>query len=168
MLRTLILGISKKQRKHFNGNAALKAEHVAKETGHIALADDSGFCVHALDSFPGIYSARWADNGDGTRDFNMAMRKVYSKVEGGNDLSCYFISVLALAFPDDRETAFFEGRIYGEISWPPKGDKGFGYDPMFQPEGYDITFGEMEPKEKQRISHRAIALNEFIQFLADK
>lgn len=151
--------------KTFAGNARLKAEYVAKETGHIALADDSGFCVHALNDFPGIYSARWADNGFGERDFKMAMEKVYSKVDGNVDQGCYFISVLALAFPDNRETAFFEGRVYGQIAWPPRGGEGFGYDPMFQPEGFDITFGEMAPKEKQKVSHRAIALNKFIQFL---
>ena len=152
--------------KTFEGNARLKAEHVAKETGHVALADDSGFCVNALEGFPGIYSARWADAGFGERDFHMAMEKVYSKICDSPDFGCYFISVLALAFPDDRETVFFEGLIHGQVSWPPKGDKGFGYDPMFQPEGYDITFGEMDPKEKQKISHRAVALTKLITFLS--
>ena len=151
--------------KTFQGNAQLKAEHVAQKTNRIALADDSGFCVRALNGFPGVYSARWAQSDIGERDFSLAMNKVYDKVKESDDRACYFISVLALAFPDDRETMFFEGRVGGYISWPPKGDRGFGYDPIFRPDGYDMTFAQMEPEDKQKISHRTQALNGLIAYL---
>jgi non-canonical purine NTP pyrophosphatase (RdgB/HAM1 family) len=137
----------------FVGNAALKALAAARESGLPALADDSGVAVTALNGAPGIYSARWAGP---EKDFKMAMERVQRELGGAADRSAAFICVLALAWPDGHvETV--EGRLEGTIVWPPRGDKGFGYDPIFVPEGYDRTFAEMASKEKQVMSHRARA-----------
>ncbi len=146
----------------FAENALLKARSACKETGLPALADDSGLCVNALDGQPGIYSARWAGE---DKDFDMAMGFIDTKLIDNDDRSAYFITVLALVFPDGQEHTF-EGRVEGNLIWPPSGDKGFGYDPMFVQEGKRLTFGEMEPEEKRKISHRAKALEKLKDFMA--
>jgi XTP/dITP diphosphohydrolase len=142
----------------FTANALLKAEEAAQGSGLPALADDSGLAVEALDGAPGLYSARWAGP---ERDFQRAMALVQEKLGQTPDRRAYFISVLALAWPDGH-TECFEGRVHGDLIWPPRGDKGFGYDPMFLLDGYGVTFGEMNNDEKQRISHRAVAFQKLI------
>jgi XTP/dITP diphosphohydrolase len=144
----------------FSANAALKAHAAAAGSGHPALADDSGLAVTALGGAPGIYSARWAGPG---KDFTAAMARVEKELEkaGTGDRRAAFICALCLAYPDGREK-IFEGRIEGRLTWPPRGDKGFGYDPMFVAEGFDITFGEMDQAEKHRISHRARAFAKLV------
>ena len=139
----------------FSGNALLKARAAAEASGLIALADDSGLSVKALDGAPGIYSARWAGP---TKDFAMAMRKVEERLEevGAEDFSAWFTSALAVAWPGGPAVVV-EGRVDGTLTFPPRGDKGFGYDPIFRPEGLDQTFGEMEPLTKDGMSHRARA-----------
>jgi XTP/dITP diphosphohydrolase len=139
----------------FMGNALLKARAAAEAAGLIALADDSGLSVAALDGQPGVYSARWAGPG---RDFALAMRKVEERLEeaGRDDPSAWFTSALAVAWPDGPAVVV-EGRIDGRLTFPPRGDRGFGYDPIFVAGGYAETFGEMDPAEKDRISHRARA-----------
>lgn len=154
----------------FEGNAQLKAEAAAQATGLPALADDSGLVVDALDGAPGIYSARWA--GD-ERDFARAMRTIEEKLQSvGADLfsqrQARFVSVLCLFWPDGH-AEFFRGEVEGELVWPPRGNQGFGYDPIFQPNGYEKTFGEMSTEEKHGwaksgpgLSHRARAVAQFI------
>jgi XTP/dITP diphosphohydrolase len=136
----------------FEANAALKAHAAAKVANLPALADDSGLVVPALGGAPGIYSARWAGPG---RDFTVAMERVNREL-GGKDRSASFVSVLALAWPDGEE-ALFRGEVHGTLTWPPRGGNGFGYDPVFIPDGYDITFGEMTLPEKFATDHRARA-----------
>jgi XTP/dITP diphosphohydrolase len=136
----------------FEANAALKAHAAANAAGLPALADDSGLVVPALDGAPGIYSARWAGP---DRDFSLAMARVHRELSDGNRAAS-FVSVLALVRPAG-EAALFRGEVHGRLTWPPRGDNGFGYDPIFIPDGYDITFGEMEPEQKYRIDHRARA-----------
>jgi XTP/dITP diphosphohydrolase len=149
----------------FTGNALLKARAAVNHAGIPALADDSGLSIDALDGAPGVYSARWAEKEDGTRSFHDAMEKVYNKL-GGIDgtQTAYFTAVLALVYPDGREETF-EGRVDGKLCWPPRGEKGFGYDPIFIPDGHEMTFAEMEPSFKHAISHRAIAVEKFRQYL---
>jgi XTP/dITP diphosphohydrolase len=142
----------------FTANALLKAEAAVQGSGLPALADDSGIAVEALNGEPGIYSARWAGP---ERDFQVAMALVQEKLGQNPNRRAYFISVLALAWPDG-DTEYFEGRIHGEMIWPPRGMDGFGYDPMFLPDGHTQTFGEMPYDEKQRISHRAVAFQKLI------
>jgi len=139
----------------FAANAELKARAAAKATGLPALADDSGLCVAALDGAPGIYSARWAGP---HKDFAMAMRNVEEKLQakGAADRKAHFISALSIGWPDGHSETF-EGRVDGRLVWPPRGAKGFGYDPMFLPDDCDMTFGEMEPSRKHDMSHRARA-----------
>jgi XTP/dITP diphosphohydrolase len=139
----------------FAGNALLKARAAAQASGLAALADDSGLSVAALDGAPGVYSARWAGP---TRDFGLAMRKVEERLEeaAAEDLSAWFTCALALAWPDGPAVVV-EGRVDGALSFPPRGDRGFGYDPIFVPQGHAATFGEMEPAAKDRMSHRARA-----------
>lgn len=139
-------------------NATLKALFVAKATNLPALADDSGFDVSALNGAPGVYSADWAEMGKGKpRDFVAAMRRVHDEMNGATDTSAAFVCCIALAWPDGH-VEHAEGRLQGTVVWPPRGDKGFGYDPMFQPEGAALTCAEMDSAEKNRISHRARAL----------
>lgn len=147
----------------FIGNALLKARAAAQASGLPALADDSGFAVHALGGDPGIYSARWAGP---DKDFGLAMRKVEERMRAINwpNHDAHFICALALVWPDGEEAAF-EGRVDGDIVWPPRGDKGFGYDPIFVPEAEIITFGEMDPDAKHAMSHRARA---FAQLVAER
>ncbi len=142
----------------FAENAAIKALASAQASGLLALADDSGLAVNALGGEPGIYSARWAGP---EKDFSLAMRAVHDKLGDAADRSGAFICVLALAWPDGKVETF-EGRIDGEIVWPPRGDKGFGYDPIFVPAGWEQTFAECDPAEKQAVSHRARAFRLFV------
>lgn len=139
----------------FSGNALLKARAGAAASGRVALADDSGLAVAALDGAPGIYSARWAGS---PRDFSAAMRRVHDELDakGATNRSARFVCVLALAHPGGA-TATFEGTVEGRIVWPPRGEGGFGYDPIFQPEGHDRTFAQISAAEKQTLSHRARA-----------
>ncbi|WP_342644056.1 RdgB/HAM1 family non-canonical purine NTP pyrophosphatase [Rhodoligotrophos ferricapiens] len=142
----------------FTANALLKARAATTASGLPALADDSGLAVDALDGAPGIYSARWAGPG---KDFAMAMRNVEERLQAKGATTpdrrtAQFVCALALAWPDDH-VEVFEGRVAGTLIWPPRGALGFGYDPMFLPEGYDQTFGEMNPEKKHAISHRARA-----------
>lgn len=144
----------------FEDNAILKARLAAEGSGKLSLADDSGLTVNALGGDPGIYSARW---GGPEKDFDVAMQKVHEALGDAEDRSAYFVCVLALAWPNgDIQT--FEGRVHGCITWPAKGGKGFGYDPIFIADGYDVTFAEMEPEEKHRISHRAKAFEKMVGF----
>jgi len=136
----------------FVANAELKARAAAAAAGLPALADDSGLAVAALDGAPGIYSARWAGE---AKDFGAAMARVEREL-GGRDRSAAFICALALCWPDGH-CEIFEGRVDGALVWPPRGGRGFGYDPMFVPAGRTETFGEMDQDEKHRISHRADA-----------
>jgi XTP/dITP diphosphohydrolase len=154
----------------FAENALLKARASALGTGIVALADDSGLCVDALGGAPGVYTADWAERqayeGGPGRDWYMAMGKVEGKLaELGPavDRSAAFVCTLALAWPDD-ESSIFEGRVTGTLVWPPRGTVGFGYDPVFQPDGRNQTFAEIDPEEKHRISHRADA---FARLVAD-
>ena len=139
----------------FAGNAMLKARHAAQLSGEVSLADDSGLSVAALDGAPGIFSARWAGPG---KDFAVAMKKVEERLEeiGASDRAAWFTSALAVAWPDGP-CVVVEGVVEGELTFPPRGDRGFGYDPIFIPDGGTQTFGEMEPAEKDAISHRARA-----------
>jgi XTP/dITP diphosphohydrolase len=139
----------------FAGNALLKARAAALASGLIAIADDSGLSVAALDGQPGVYSARWAGPG---RDFAVAMKKVEERLEeaDGDDLSAWFTAALAVAWPDGTAVVV-EGRVDGTLTFPPRGTRGFGYDPIFIPVGHSETFGEMDPQAKDRMSHRARA-----------
>lgn len=139
----------------FTGNALLKARHAAQQSGHIAIADDSGLSVAALDGSPGIFSARWAGP---TKDFAAAMDKVEARIieAGSDDRSAWFTSALAVAWPDGPAVVV-EGRVDGQLVFPGRGDRGFGYDPIFVPNGHSLTFGEMDPVEKDALSHRARA-----------
>ncbi len=142
----------------FAANAELKARAAAKASGLAALADDSGLQVAALDGRPGICSARWAGP---ENDFRVAMRRVEEALSGLDDRRANFTCALALCWPDGHMETF-EGFVFGSLVWPPRGEKGFGYDPMFAADGHDVTFGEMEPDEKQRISHRADAFRKLV------
>ena len=143
----------------FIGNAMLKARVAAKESGLPALADDSGLSVTALNGAPGIFSARWAGP---KKDFHAAMERVNREMGGARDRSAAFICALAVGWPDGHAEAV-EGRIDGTLIWPPRGDKGFGYDPMFVPDGYDKTFAEIPASEKQQMSHRARAFEKLVK-----
>ena len=154
----LALGEPEETGDTFAANAELKARAAAEASGLAALADDSGLQGAALGGRPGIHSARWAGP---DKDFQKAMRKVEDALPGKDDRGAGFTCVLALAWPDGHlET--FEGHVHGRLVWPPRGDKGFGYDPIFVPNGYRITFGEMDPAEKHRISHRADAFRKLV------
>lgn len=159
----------------FEENATIKALASARAANLPALSDDSGLVVDALDGAPGVYTADWAETGDGTRDFGMAMAKV-EKALGDKGASApdartaRFVSVLCLAWPDGH-TETFRGEVEGTLVWPPRGTSGFGYDPVFQPQGYETTFGEMSAEEKhgwkpgdaQALSHRARAFKLFVE-----
>jgi XTP/dITP diphosphohydrolase len=142
----------------FVANAELKALAAARASQLPALADDSGLVVPALDGAPGINSARWAGR---KRDFVKAMARLEKEMRGKGDRSAHFVAVLSLAWPDGHVESF-EGRADGELSFPPRGEKGFGYDPVFQPTGYQVSYGEMEPAAKHAISHRADAFRKLI------
>lgn len=153
----------------FAENALLKARASAEGADCVALADDSGLCVAALDGKPGVYTADWAERqwfeGEPGRDWYMAMGKVEGKLaEQGPDVdrSAYFACTLALAWPDGH-SEIFEGRVEGNLVWPPRGTMGFGYDPVFQPIGFGETFAELDPAQKQAMSHRADAFRKLVE-----
>jgi XTP/dITP diphosphohydrolase len=159
----------------YEENARIKALASAMASGLPALSDDSGLAVDALDGAPGVYTANWAERADGSRDFGMAMEKVEKALaEKGattrDKRTARFVSVLCLAWPDGH-TETFRGEVEGHLVWPPRGNLGFGYDPVFQPDGYDVTFGEMpaeqkhgwKPGEKTALSHRARAFKLFAE-----
>ena len=147
----------------FAGNARLKAHAAARATGLPALADDSGIEVAGLANAPGIHTANWAETGNG-RDFVHAMTKVWQALEAASapePRSARFCCTLALAWPDGHDEVF-AGTMAGRIVWPMRGDQGHGYDPIFQPDGFDVTFGQMDRWEKNRISHRADAFAKLV------
>jgi XTP/dITP diphosphohydrolase len=153
----------------FVDNAEIKAREAADLSGLPALADDSGISVDALQGMPGIFSARWAEDADGNRDFMRAMERVWKEVEAAGEEAgqdAHFTCALAVAWPDNGQTESFEGKVFGKLVWPPRGDKGFGYDPMFVPNGDSRTFGEFEPDEKHAISHRAEAFRKLVAALS--
>nr|WP_294914630.1 RdgB/HAM1 family non-canonical purine NTP pyrophosphatase [uncultured Neokomagataea sp.] len=143
----------------FEGNAAIKALAAAQASGLPALADDSGFCVSALDGQPGIYSARW---GGPQKDMHIAMNRVHTETGNNPDRSASFVAVLCLAWPDG-ETRLVRGECHGRTIWPPRGDHGHGYDPMFVPDGDTRSFAEMPESEKNTLSHRGKALALFLK-----
>lgn len=150
----------------FEGNARLKAEAAMTASGLAALSDDSGLCVDALGGAPGIYSARWAGPG---KDFAVAMRKVEDELESAGATApaartAHFVCSLCLSVPG-QPSKVFTGKVYGELVWPPRGERGFGYDPVFKPDGHDITFGEMDPDAKHAMSHRAHAFAQLVDAL---
>lgn len=149
----------------FIDNAELKARLAADLSGLPALADDSGLCVDALGGQPGIFSARWAGE---DKNFDIAMERVHREMlardpEAGRN--AHFVCALALCWPDDGQGELFEGRVDGLLVWPPRGDQGFGYDPMFQPIGHEQTFGEMDQVQKHAMSHRADAFRKLVAAL---
>ncbi|WP_416796448.1 RdgB/HAM1 family non-canonical purine NTP pyrophosphatase [Ciceribacter azotifigens] len=159
----------------FEENAAIKALASAKASGMPALSDDSGLVIDALDGAPGVYTANWAEREDGSRDFAMAMEKVEKALQdrgatAPEERAARFVSVLCLAWPDGH-TETFRGEVEGIVVWPPRGTSGFGYDPVFQPEGHQRTFGEMTAQEKHgwkpgqtsALSHRARAFKLFVE-----
>ncbi|MDA9895982.1 RdgB/HAM1 family non-canonical purine NTP pyrophosphatase [Amylibacter sp.] len=146
----------------YAGNARIKAHFAAKASGKPALSDDSGFSLEILDGAPGVYSADWAETSNG-RNFSMAMSKIWDKIQHAEKpCKAKFCCTLCLAWPDGHDE-LFEGSINGEIAWPPRGNNGFGYDPMFIAEGMHQTFGEMLPTDKHLISHRADAFKKLIK-----
>lgn len=159
----------------FEENATIKALASAQASGLPALSDDSGLVVDALGGDPGVYTANWAETADGTRDFAMAMHKVETALQEVGAAtpatrSARFVSVLCLAWPDGH-VELFRGKVEGTVVWPPRGSQGFGYDPIFQPEGHERTFGEMSADEKHgwkpgdadALSHRARAFKVFAE-----
>lgn len=147
----------------FASNALLKSRAAAKASGHPALADDSGLCIDALDGAPGIFSARW---GGLKKDFSAAMARVARELDQrGIDMKtqprAHFVSALTLSFPDGEDRVF-EGRVFGQLVYPPRGTNGFGYDPIFVADGQTLTFGEMAAHDKHAISHRANAFKKFV------
>lgn len=157
----------------FEQNALIKALAAAKATGLPALSDDSGLCVDALDGAPGVYTANWAETPDGSRDFGMAMQRTEVALQEVGAITPArrkgrFVAVICLAFPDGQ-AEYFRGEVEGTLVWPPRGELGFGYDPVFLPDGFEKTFGEMSAKEKHgwkpgqptALSHRARAFQKF-------
>ncbi len=152
----------------FVGNARIKAHAAAKATGLPALSDDSGITIDGLNGAPGVYTADWAETETG-RDFVMAMTRAWNELEAANapyPRTAQFRCTFVLAWPDGHDEVF-EGAMPGQLVWPMRGDQGHGYDPIFQPDGYDITFGEMDRWEKNKISHRARAFEQLIQVFGD-
>ena len=148
----------------FVGNARIKARAAVAATGLPALADDSGISVDGLDGAPGVYTADWAETGNG-RDFAMAMERTWRELEARDapfPRSAQFRCTLVLAWPDGHDEVF-EGVLPGQVVWPPQGSEGHGYDPIFQPDGYSMTLGVMSPEEKNRVSHRAIAVARMLE-----
>ena len=145
----------------FIANAEIKARFVAEKTGSVALADDSGLCVEALDEAPGIYSARWAGE---PRDFDKAMEKLHHELtaKGANaSKRAHFVCALSLCWPDGH-VENFEGHVWGNLIWPPRGDRGFGYDPMFVADGHQQSFAEIGAEAKKAISHRSEAFKQLL------
>ena len=153
----------------FIGNARIKAHAAVQATGIPSLSDDSGIEIDALHGAPGVYTADWAETPSG-RDFEMAMRKTHEKLEAidaPQPRLAAFCCTMVLAWPDGHDEVF-EGRMPGQVVWPMRGQLGHGYDPIFQPDGYDITFGEMDRWEKNKISHRARAIEKLVRIFEDK
>lgn len=149
---------------NFVGNARIKAQAAVAATGLPALSDDSGISVDALDGAPGVYTADWAETGNG-RDFGMAMERTWRELEARNapfPRTAQFRCTLVLAWPDGHDEVF-EGVLPGQVVWPPQGSEGHGYDPIFQPDGHDVTLGVMSADDKNRISHRAIAVAKLLE-----
>lgn len=146
--------------KTFQENALIKAEYCFEKTGKASLGDDSGLVVEGLDGRPGIFSARYAGE---DHNFKKNIAKVLDELKDEPNRKAYFITVLC--FRDEQGDHFFEGRVYGNITLKPFGEDGFGYDPIFTPEDQNQTFAEMKAEEKNKISHRKLALDQFIQFL---
>jgi len=142
----------------FIGNAKLKALAATRASKLPALADDSGLCVDSLEGAPGIFSARWAGP---SKDFSFAMNRVLVGI-GGKPRGAHFVAALALAWPDDH-CEVFEGKVFGTLAEAPRGTRGFGYDPIFVPEGYELTFGQMDPAKKHEMSHRAVAFRMLVE-----
>lgn len=148
----------------FAGNARIKAHAAARATGLPALSDDSGIEIDALNGAPGVYTADWAETGNG-RDFVMAMTRAHDELLASGKTppwTARFCCTLVLAWPDGHDEVF-PGKVDGQITWPMRGDQGHGYDPIFVPDGYDVTFGEMDRWGKNKISHRADAFAKFVQ-----
>lgn len=143
----------------FHANALIKAQYCFDTTGKPSLGDDSGLVVEALDGRPGIYSARYAGN----HDFAKNMDKVLEELEEVENRKAYFVTVMCLV--DETGTNYFEGRVYGNLTKEVRGEKGFGYDPIFIPESYEITFAEMKAEDKNKISHRKKAIEQFLEFM---
>lgn len=157
------LGEPEETEETFVGNARIKAQTAARATGLVALADDSGLEIEALGGAPGVHTADWAE-GPGGRDFVRAMRRAHEALVASGASEPWrarFCCTLVLAWPDGRE-AVFEGTVPGRIVWPMRGDRGHGYDPVFQPDGHELTFGEMDRWEKNRMSHRGEAMRRFV------
>lgn len=153
----------------FIGNARIKAHAAVQATGIPSLSDDSGIEIDALHGAPGVYTADWAETPSG-RDFEMAMRKTHEKLEAidaPQPRLAAFCCTMVLAWPDGHDEVF-EGRMPGQVVWPMRGQLGHGYDPIFQPDGYDVTFGEMDRWEKNKISHRARAIEKLVRIFEDK
>ncbi|MER9897415.1 RdgB/HAM1 family non-canonical purine NTP pyrophosphatase [Mesorhizobium sp. M0130] len=159
----------------FEQNALIKALAAAKATGLPALSDDSGLCVDALDGAPGVYTANWAETPDGSRDFGMAMQRTEVALQEVGAITPAqrkgrFVAIICMAFPDGQ-AEYFRGEVEGTLVWPPRGELGFGYDPVFLPNGFEKTFGEMSAEEKHgwkpgqptALSHRARAFQKFAQ-----
>lgn len=147
----------------FAGNARIKAHFAAQKSGLPALSDDSGIMIDALDGAPGVYTADWAETPQG-RDFPMAMEKVWNLLEeksAPEPRNAQFCATLCIAWPDGHDE-IFEGKVDGRITWPMRGDLGFGFDPIFIPDGHSITFGEMDPDKKHQMSHRAVAFMKLV------
>ena len=143
----------------FHANALIKAQYCFDTTGKPSLGDDSGLVVEALDGRPGIYSARYAGN----HDFAKNMDKVLEELEGVENRKAYFVTVMCLV--DENGTNYFEGRVYGNLTKEVRGEKGFGYDPIFIPKNFEITFAEMKAEDKNKISHRKKAIEQFLEFM---
>jgi XTP/dITP diphosphohydrolase len=156
------LAVPEETETTFKGNARIKAEAACKASGLATIADDSGLCVAALDGAPGVYTADWAGP---DRDWSRAMRLVEEKLQAkGGGREATFCCTLCAVFPDGEER-FYEGRVDGHLTWPPRGSLGHGYDPMFVPDGETKTFAELDPAHKNRISHRAKALEKLVRDL---
>ncbi len=148
----------------FLANALIKAREATKLTGLVSLADDSGLCVDVLKGAPGIYSADWAIMDNGSRDFNFAINRLINEIEKKDyvkPLTAHFVCSLVLHWPDNYFEKF-EGKVFGEIIWPGKGNNGHGYDPIFLPIGYKETFGQIDRWEKNKISHRGLAMDKLL------
>ena len=146
--------------KTFIDNALKKSRYVNNKTKKVSIADDSGLVIPAIQGKPGIYSARWAGN---DKNFYKAMKKI-NKLLFKKKTNAYYISVLAISW-NKKEEKVFIGKIFGSLVWPPRGNLGFGYDPIFIPKGYNKTFGELPNKIKNKISHRVIAFKKLLNFL---
>ena len=146
--------------KSFISNSKLKVNFFSKYVKYPVISDDSGLCINALKNKPGIYSARWAGL---NKNFNSAMSKINTAIKEVKqpNYDCYFICSLSISWPDKFDVTV-SGKVHGKFSWPPKGDKGFGYDPIFRQLGYNMSFAEMDPNYKHKISHRSIAFNKLI------